>query len=120
MRKKWFVAITIMLIAASFVVPVGMAEEPAKVQYEASAPKLTKDQQKEIQAIYEQIWELKKQLILKYKDCGAIEPEKAEKIIKHMDAKIRIIEKNGYLPPFGREHKRKKDKAKKNWPNPRD
>jgi hypothetical protein len=120
MRKKWFVTLTAALIAAALVMPMVMAQEPPRVQSEASAPKLTKKQQKEIQAIYEQMWKLKKQLILKYKDCGVIDQEKAEKIIKHMETKKKMIEKNGYLPIFERGHKGKKGKDKGKFPCPKD
>ena len=107
-RKNWLVAAAVLVCTLTLaVVPTAFAEAPETAGQTAEKPQLTEEQTQEIKAITDQIYELKKQLIGKYKDFGVIDEEKAGKIMEHMEERQEKLEKDGYVPPADKKFKKK-------------
>jgi hypothetical protein len=111
-KKNWLVPFAALAIAFLLAVPSVLAETPETTGQTAEKPQLTKDQTQEIKAIYDQIFELKKQLIEKYKAYGVIDEEKAGKSIEHMEERQEKLEKDGYVPQFDKKCEKHRKKHK--------
>src|SRR5690554_4940978 len=107
MGKKWRIAAVVCMLAMILAVPSVFAETPQVIS-KVNKPKLTSEQTQEIKAIHDQIFELKKQLIEKYKAYDVIDEAKAKKAIDFMTKKQKRLEQNGYVPQYDKKSKWKK------------
>jgi uncharacterized protein YktA (UPF0223 family) len=60
--------------------------------------KLTVEQKKELESLYEEMFETKKQLINKYAEYGVITKEKAEEKLARLDKFQTKLKEHGYTP----------------------
>jgi hypothetical protein len=109
-KKRWLMPIAVLALALALIVPSAFAEAPAASAQPIEKPQLTSDQTKEIKALYDQIFVLKKQLVEKYQAYGVIDKEKAQKMIDFMAKKKDRLEKSGYMPQHEKKLKPRKKK----------
>jgi hypothetical protein len=109
-KKRWLIQIAVLIFVLVLAVPSTLAKSPAPAAQPIEKPKLTSEQTEEIKAIYDQIFELKKQLIEKYQAYGVINEAKAQKMIDFMAKKKERLEQSGYVPQPKKKHKWKKKK----------
>lgn len=78
---------------------------PTKVEF-------TAEQKQQLSDLYQEIFSLKKEVMDKYVEYGAIPKEKADKIKSWMDKHYQKLEENGFQPMHrDYHHHHQKDKA---------
>lgn len=72
-------------------------QEVAKVE-------LTEKQKKDIEKLYDKLFETHKKIIEKYKNYGVLTDEKANKILEVLEKRQKQLKENGYSPEW--DHKK--------------
>lgn len=109
MKKKVIAGLVVALMLA-LVVPMALAADAGTTQpptwthpfFNFTQPQLTDDQLNELNTIHDQMMNLRKQMIQKYVDFGAISKEDADALTARIDEMEKWRSENGYAPGFGR------------------
>ncbi len=70
---------------------------------------LTDQQKAELDVLYKDIMETRKQIINKYVEYGVISEEKAEKKIAHINEFYEKLKSNNYIPKWNHKHRHHHD-----------
>jgi len=107
MKKKLALGLTILFLVA-LAIPVASADETVKITPQppawnaANQVNLTDTQKQELNSLWEQILNLRKQLVQKYVDYGLITEDQGKARIDWMEQRQKYMEENGwYCPGMG-------------------
>ena len=96
--KRLLVTLLIALVAIPFVIPaVQAAPWGPPTNNQNQAPVLTETQKEDIAKIYYQMQDLRKQLLQKYVEAGAMTQEVADARMTLMKSRLDDAVKNGYI-----------------------
>jgi ribosomal protein S20 len=111
MKRISFLLISI-LFAGSILIGPGIADAHEENVETQKTVKLNQKQQKELDALYQDLFKKHKQIIDKYVEYGVFTQEKADKILSHMEEKRTKLKENGYVPKWDRnKHHQKHQKS---------
>ncbi|KKM11108.1 hypothetical protein SY88_10270 [Clostridiales bacterium PH28_bin88] len=107
MKKKVIAGLVVALVLAlalpiAFAADSGTTPPPSKrpfINFDQS--QLDENEMKELNAIHDQMLNLRKQMIKKYVEFGAISQEDADALTARMDEKAKWQKENGFTPGFG-------------------
>jgi hypothetical protein len=72
---------------------------------------LTESQKKELETLYNGMFETHKQIVNKYVEFGVFSKEKGDKILSHMEERHTKLKENGFIPKWDRnKHHKMKNK----------
>lgn len=101
MKKWWFISILVLLVGV-IAVPIAWAQnETAQAPFNTSKVELTESQKKELEDLYSKMSELKKQIIDKYVEFGAIDQERADRMKQKIEQMEKFRAEDGYAPGMG-------------------
>jgi hypothetical protein len=112
--KKLVVGLALIMGFSIFgVYEVGAENEPQQGEKEPKI-ELTEVQKSELDKLYQEMFNTKKELIKKYVEYGVITQEKADKKMKHMDKYYSKIKENNYVPKWDHRKKHYKHDSNEN------
>lgn len=102
-RKVYMIVAAVLLLtvlsaSAAFAAVNGNLAPPA-VEKQIN---LTDTQKSELKQLYAKRFEIEKQIVQKYLDCGVITKEQADNKLKRMEKIQQKIEQNGFIPKHGK------------------
>lgn len=122
MKKKLLalVVTAVMLAMSSNAIPAQANKMPAENQQQPKV-ELTDKQQKELAGLYQEINKLKKQVLDKYVEFGAMTKEQADSVKSWIDKHYKRMEENGFKPMerhhFHKDHDKDDDDNDDNGDN---
>ncbi|KAA0545291.1 DUF2680 domain-containing protein [Bacillus sp. BGMRC 2118] len=105
--KKFMTIVAMMLVAVTITCSTATANTNPKEQ----APKvtLTAEQKEELAKLHQDVYEKKKEVVLKYVEYGVFSEEKGNMILEKMELHMKELEENNYIPKWDR-HKHPRHK----------
>jgi hypothetical protein len=102
-KKLMISAITFCFMMMTALGAVPAHAEPTE---ETPALQLTEQQKGELKKLHKQILALKKEVVGKYVEYGALPKEKGDMLIKHFEKHYKMLEENGFLLKWDRLKKK--------------
>ncbi|MBD8067777.1 YckD family protein [Bacillus sp. PS06] len=105
--KKLFIVLG--LAVPLFFVNSWLTESPTHANENDNATpevKLSEEQKSELDALYQDLFEKRKEIIDKYVEYGVLSKEKADKKREHLDKFYKKLKENNYIPKW-EHHKHK-------------